>query len=310
MKIYILSFLMLSVAINAEAQSRVLSILESPTSPKSLSMGNSRMGNMDNAFVYNNPTALFNSTSKNADYSLGFIPTDDDTYLFHTLTAGYKTGKSGLMVGARYLSMGAFDNWLDADMEDKPLGKIHFYSYTIDLGYAYKLNEAFSFYSTAGYAEEKTISCIRAYRFELGSYYNGNNMLFNKNIDYSIGFSAANLGKYIYHGNSDFLAPNIRLGGSALMPTVANQSIELFLESGVFLPVSDNKFTSSFSAGIDYSFYEKYSFRVGGHCGDQDDFLSAGFGIKYSIFDFSFGSKIALRNDLNDMYMVGLKVKI
>jgi len=301
---------MLSIVMNAKAQSRVLPVLESPTSPKSLSLGNSKMGNMDNVFIYNNPTALLNSTPINADYSLGFIPTDGDTYLFHTLTAGYKTKRSGFMVGGRYLSMGSFDNWLDADMGDAALGKIRFYSYTIDLGYAYKLNDAFSLYSTVGYAEEKTISTIRAYRLDIGSYYNGNNTLFGKDIDYSVGLSVANLGKYTYRGNSDFLAPNVRLGGSALMPTASNQSIELFLEGDVFLPLSDNEFASSFSVGADYSFYKKYSLRVGGHCGEQDDFFSAGFGIKYSIFDFSFGSKIALRNDLNNMYMVGLKVNI
>ena len=82
MRIYILLLLILSVVLKAEAQSRVLPVLESPTSPKSLSLGNSRMGNIDNAYIYNNPTALFSSTPINADYSLGIIPTEgDDDYL-------------------------------------------------------------------------------------------------------------------------------------------------------------------------------------------------------------------------------------
>lgn len=310
MKIYILLFIILFTAIGAKAQSRILPVLESPTSPKSLSLGNSKMGNMDISFIYNNPTAIFSSAPINADYSLGFIPSDEYTYKFHTLSGGYRRGKSGFMIGGRYLSMGAYDSWLNDNMETEPLGKIRFYSYTIDLGYAYKLDDTFSFYSTMGYAEEKTISSIRAYRLDVGINYNRNNTLFGKNIDYSVGLSVANLGRYTYHNNSDYMAPDIRLGGSVLMPTAANQNIELFIEGNAFLPVSDNKFSSSFACGVDYSFYRKYSLRVGGHCGEQDDFFSAGFGIKYSIFDLSFGSKISLRKDLNNIYMVGLKISI
>lgn len=310
MKIYILPVFMLFIVAEVEAQSRILPVSELPTSSQSLSLGNVRMGNMNSALIYNNPTAIFDSTPINDDYSLGFIPSGDDTYLFHTLTAGYKRGKSGFVVGGRYLSMGSFDNWLNTDMADEPLGKIRFYSYTLDLGYAYKLNESFSFYSTMGYVEEKTTSAVRAYRLDVGSYYKANSLLFDKEIDYSIGLEVGNIEKYTYSGNSDFLAPNARLGASAMTETVANQSIGVFVEGGVFLPVANNEFASSFAAGIDYSFFKKYSISLGGHTGEQDDFLSAGFGVKYSLFDFSFGTKIALLNDLNDMYMLGLKIGI
>lgn len=312
MRIYILLLFAIVAFFKAEAQSRILPVTESPSSPKSLSLGNSKMGNIDNAFIYNNPTALFYSTSKAVDYSLGIIPSEsENTYLLHTLTTAYRNGKSAFFVGGRYLSMGSFDNWLNNDMEENStLGKISFYSYTIDLGYAYKLNEAFSFYSTVGYVKEKTVASIWAYRVDLGSYYNGNGNLFNKDVTYSVGISAGNLGKYSYKSKTDFLSPNVRLGGSIMIPTASNQTIETFLDGGVFLPVADNKSTSFISIGFDYSFFKKYSLRIGGHSGDNDDFFSAGFGVKYKIFDFSFGSKIALRKDLENMYMLGLKVGI
>lgn len=310
MKTYICLFLLLMGVIQVGAQTRVLPILESPTSPKSLSLGSSKMGNINSSFIYTNPAALFNSSRLHADYSFGWMPTDGNTYQFHTLTTGYQTKKSGFMIGGRYLSMGSFDNWLNSNMENVGQGKVRFYSYTLDLGYAYKLNRAFSFYSTLGYAKEKTIFSMSAYYLGVGSYYSGNNLLFNKNIAYSIGLSATNLGKYTYRGNSEFLSPNIRLGGSMLIPTFSNQSLELFLDGGVYLPVSDNKWASSFSGGMDYSFLKKYSLRVGGHCGEQDDFLSAGVGVKLGVFDFIVGSKIALRSDLDNIYMVGLKVEL
>lgn len=312
MKVNIFTLIIISVVLQVKAQSRILPIIESPSSPKSLSLGNSKMGNMDNSFIYNNPTALFNTSLNNVDYSLGIIPSGgENTYLFHTLTAGYRNKKSAFFVGTRYLLMGSFDNWITIDMqEDESFGKMQFYSYTIDLAYAYKLNNSFSFYYTMGYAEEKTISSIRAYRMDIGSYYNSSAILFNRDIKYSIGVTVANFGKYSYRSKTDFLCPNIRVGGSAYIPTTTNQSMEVFLDGGVYLPVSENKYSSSFSTGIDYSFNKKYSFRLGGHLGDYDDFFSAGFGFKYRLFDFSLGSKIALHDDLNNAYMLGLKIGI
>lgn len=312
MRIYILILLAISTFLRAEAQSRILPVSESPTSPKSLSLGNSRMGNIDNAFIYNNPTTLFYSASKAGDYSLGIIPSEgENTYLLHTLTAAYRNGESAFFIGGRHLSMGSFDNWLNSDMQEAaPLGKMNFYSYTIDLGYAYKLNESFSLYSTIGYIKEKTVASIWAYRVDVGSYYNGNSNLFNKEVTYSVGGSVGNLGKYSYKDRTNFLSPSLRLGGSILIPIVSNQTIETFLDGGIFLPVADNKSASFISVGFDYSFFKKYSLRIGGHSGDNDDFFSAGFGIKYKIFDFSFGSKIALHKDLENIYMLGLKVGI
>lgn len=312
MRIYILLLSVISIFLRVEAQSRILPILESPTSPKSLSMGSSKMGNVDNAFVYNNPTALFYSVSKTADYSLGIIPSEgENTYLLHTLTTAYRNRKSAFFAGGRYLSMDSFDNWLNSDMqEDVARGKMNFYSYTIDLGYAYKLNESFSLYFTIGYIKEKTVASIRAYRVDVGSYYNGNSNLFNKDVFYSVGISVGNLGKYSYNDKADFLSPSFRLGGSILIQTASDQTLETFLNGGIFLPVADNKSASFISIGFDYSFFKKYSLRIGGHSGDNDDFFSAGFGIKYKIFDFSFGTKIALRKDLENIYMLGLKVGI
>lgn len=312
MRVYIILILIASIALKAEAQSRILHVMESPSSPKSLSLGNTKMGRTDDAYIYNNPSALFATNSKTADYSLGIIPSEDNnTYTLHTLTAGYGNNKSAFLAGGRFLSMGTFDDWLDNNMtEDVSRKKVSFYSYTIDLGYAYKFSNKVSAYSTIGYTREETISSIWAYRVDVGSNYNGNCTLLNRNIEYSVGISAGNLGKYFYKGKSDFLSPNIKLGGSVHIPTASEQILAVFIDGGAFLPVSDNKSSSSLSVGADYSFLKKYAIRFGGHTGDNDDFLSAGFGIKYQIFDLSFGSKIALRKDLNNMYMLGLKVEI
>lgn len=312
MKVYIFALILIFASFENKAQSRILPILESPTSPKSMSLGNSKMGNMDNSFIYNNPTAIYNTSHNIIDYSMGIMPSQgENTCLFHTLTAGYKNKKSAFFMGTRYLSMGSFNKWTTINMqEDESLGKIKFYSYTIDLGYAYKLNKSFSFYYTMAYAEEKTINTIKAYRMDIGSYYNSKGKMFSREIQYSIGVSIANIGKYSYDNKSDFLCPNIRLGGSVNIQTTSNQSIEVFLDTGVYLPVSGNKYSSSISAGIDYSLKKKYSLRFGGHRGDYDDFFSAGLGLKYRYFDFSLGSKIALYDDLNNAYMLGIKIEI
>lgn len=329
-----LFIIMLSIAFQIDAQTRVLPIFESPTSPTSLSLGNVRMGDLKNSFIYNNPTAGFmltkelassndlssmdnnyflskNYTSprfKTADYSLGILPMNGDTHLLHTLTAGYYTNKSGFLIGGRYLSMGSIDSWLDEDMNNQTLGKKRFFSYTVDLGYTYCLNDKFSFYSTLSYAREKLVNNIDAYRLNIGGYYNGKNYLIGRQVNYSLGVAVDNVGMYSYSKKSKALAPDLKLGGSLLIPTIENQSMGLFIEENMYMPVSDNKFASSFSAGVDYTLLSKYSLRIGGHTGEHDDFLSAGFGIKYKIFDLNFGAKFALDQDLDNIYMVGLGI--
>ncbi len=312
MRINLFLLVMMCVVLHTKAQSRILPVLETPSSPQSLSLGGVRMGDINQAYLYNNPTFLFHNASKSVDYSLGFIPSEGrQTYLFHTFTTAYRYKKSAFFLGGRYLTMGSLDDWFNNDYEkNSSLGKIDFYSYSLDVGYAYKPNQSFSFYSTAGYAEEKTVSSIRAYRMDFGASYEGTGKLFRAEMPYSIGLSVANLGKYSYKDQSDFLAPNVRLGGSVSIVTVTRQTMQVFVDGGAFLPVGENDFSSFFSGGVDYCFLNTYSLRIGGHTGDKDDFLSAGFGVKYRAFNVSLGAKIPLRKDLNSMYMLGLKMDI
>lgn len=290
------------------AQQRVIPLLEAPASAQSLSMGSTNMLNANEAYIYTNPTSIFKQDAKaSADYSIGILPTDDQTMLLHTLTTGYKTKKNAFFLGARYFSMGGLKDIYDVQMNPE-LGKkdLNFHSYAVDLGYAYELNKSLSLYSKLGFANEKIISNMRAYHASVGSFYTGS----IKEAAYSVGLHVGNLGSYTYKGESKMLAPLVKVGGTVQFQTTENQKMEIATDYGMFMPVEDYKFQSHYSVGVDYTFFNNYSLRAGSHFGEKNDSFSAGIGVKYNSFAFSFASKIALHTDMNNIYMLGVNYSL
>lgn len=290
------------------AQERVIPLLEAPGSAQSLSMGSTNMIDAHEAYIYTNPTSIFKRDTKiSADYSIGILPTDNETMLLHTLASGYKTNKNAFFVGARYFSMGSMKDTYDVQMNPE-LGnkKIDFYSYAIDLGYAYELNKSLSFYSKVGFANEKIISNMKAYHASVGSFYSNK----VRESTYSVGLEVSNLGAYSYKGESKVLAPLVKVGGSILFKTAENQKMEVATDYGMFIPVDNYKFQSHYSVGVDYTFFNNYSLRAGSHFGEKNDFFGAGIGIRYNSFAFSFASKIALHTDMSNIYMLGVNYSL
>lgn len=296
------------LALLVYSQQGTIPLLEAPASAQSLSMGGTTMGQATQAFIYSNPTAIFRSpTSLNVDYSTALLPTEDKTMHLHTLSSAYKHNNNAFFVGARYFSMGSItDSW---DSQGNPIrdgNKIDFYSYGIDLGYAYKINNSLVAYTKVGMANEKVMSDIQAYHSSFGVFYNGQ----IKQSLYSLGLEVANLGIYKYKDKSKSLSPLVKLGGSIVFETFNEQRLEVATNYGVYLPVEDYKSKSHFNMGLDYSFFKKYSLRMGAHTGEQNDYASAGVGVKFKSFAVNLGSKIALRSDLENMYMIDLNYSL
>lgn len=298
-----LLFIFICLVLNLEAQSRILPIIELPSGAKAIGLGGSKIGNTGNASIYGNPTAIFYNHRNSIDYSFGVIPTDSkNTYVFHSLSVGYKKNKNAFFVGGRYLSLGNSRDFMEA-YADK---KLSFYSHSLDVGYAYAANKSTSFYSSIAYVNEKTFVLTHALRFNVGSYFYGEHILAEKTMNYAIGISISNIGKYFYQEENGFLSPKASIGGTFLFPFSSNQEMTTCVQSNFFIPVSNSKFSSSTSVGIDYSFRKKYSIRVGGSLGDNDNFFAAGLGIKYRKIDVNVGAKLPFRKEVSNIYMFGL----
>lgn len=301
---YITGLALLLAGETVFAQQRVLPLLEAPTSAESLGKGATTMGSSTNTFLYNNPSAIFHSeTTFAVDYSLGLFPTEDKTMHLHSVSAAYKQGKSAFFAGARYFSMGSITELWDSEMNPLDRGRtIDFYSYALDLGYAYQLSESWVAYVKAGYANEKVISDIKAYHSSVGVFYSGN---INK-TKYSIGAEASGLGVYNYKGKTKSLPGLLKLGGSVLFSIQENHKLELASNYGVYLPTDNDKAQSHFNLGVNYTLWDKYSILTGGHVGEKNDYMTAGLGVKHKGFRINLASKIAMRTDLENAYMLDI----
>lgn len=301
---YITSLALLLAAESALAQQRVIPLLEAPVSAESLAKGATTTGSSTSAFIYSNPSSVFNTTSQfSVDYSFGVFPTEDKTMNIHSVSAAYKQNRSAFFIGGRYFSMGSITELWDSDMNPIEKGRtIDFYSYALDLGYAYQLSDSFVAYVKAGYANEKVISDVKAYHSSIGVFYNGN---INK-THYSLGVEASGLGVYNYKGKTKSLPGLLKLGGSILFLVQENQKLELASNYGLYLPYDEYKSKSHFNMGVNYTFWDKYSILTGGHLGEKNDYLTGGLGLKYNNFRINIASKFAMRTDLENAYMLDI----
>lgn len=296
---YVLIVVLLAINVGALwAGNRVIPLLEAPASARSLSLGGVRMGRAKGTYIYSNPSSFFQSKANiSVDYSLGLFPSINENRWLHTLTAAYRHKKSSFFLGIRYFSMGEFKTILDENIQlDDTYQKNKFNAYSADVGYAYLLNTNLALHAKFGYAKEKTISSVESYQASVGA------MFHKKN--YSLGVEVANLGGYKYLEKYNSLAPLLKLGGALSIPTFVNQEVELSAEYGAFLPLGSNDFESQASIGIDYSFWEKYSLRLGGHMGEFNDLLSFGCGFKYHFLKLDIATTLPLHRDMERIYMV------
>ncbi|EKB06030.1 MULTISPECIES: PorV/PorQ family protein [Myroides] len=301
---YISTAALCSLTLSALGQQRGLPILETPASAESLGKGATTMAGASQAFIYSNPTSIFSTETKfNASYSVGLLPTDDKNMSLHSISTAYQRDRSAFFLGARYFSMGSITEQWDGQMNPISDGrKLDFYSYTLDLGYAYRISNSFTAYTKLGFADEKVISDIKAYHATVGMFYTGN----IQETVYSLGVEVSNLGSYKYKDKTKSLQSLLKLGGSVLFPTYEHQKLEIASNYGLYLPIDDYTAKSHFNMGVNYTFLDKYSISTGGHLGEKNDYLTAGLGMRYQSFRFNLASKIGMRADLENVYMLDI----
>lgn len=288
------------------AQGRILPITEMPVSAEVLAAGNA-LHAATSTYIYADPGSVFNSESRwHAAYSAAILPSDDATHTFHVLSGAARFGRNAVFVGARYHDMGTMKTFIDNDMNETQQSSMSLRAYTADAGYARLLTKNIAAWATAGFASEKTSTTINAFRMAIGTDYSGRTTLAGKQLDYSAGLSASNLGRYSYSGKSGMLSPRIGIGGHAVWQTAPGQALALTVDGGMFMKTDDVKQSTELSAGIAYTAFNNYTLRLGGHTGDKDDYAAAGFSVAVKWFTIHATAKIPLRKDLDAAYMAGL----
>ncbi len=305
MKIYIY-ILAMCFSLESLAQSRILPITEVGSSPQSLSLGGVTLGNLNGAYIYNNPSTVFNIERASAEYSMGVIEGFSQNNLLQSLTAAYREGKHAILLGGKYLSMGKIGTLVDEDINYSSSAK-KMYSYIVNVGYAYQIDRKFSVYSTVGYIQERTVVKIQGYQFNVGASYANSMSLFNRNAHYIVGGVIGNVGQYNYDQTKGMIAPIAKVGGSIATHISNNHTVELFADLGWYLP-TDNTEVSPFQAlGVGYKLFNRYCINLGGSFQDGTNYMSTGIGFSVAFLEFNVAAKIPMETRLGNVYMCGVK---
>lgn len=303
-KKYYIFILFTTLATATMAQGRRMPLADVPISPYALSVGNATKGHVPGCYVYGSQATILytpNGTSS-AEYAFSLVDNATTNYTLHTVSAAHHFERNAIMGGLRYYSLGSIDRMVDINLQPVA-GPKHFYTYSAELGYAHSLSNHWSAYATMTIATEKIISTMNAYGVTFGGSYVGK----WKTSDYMLGVSLSQLGIYSYNGKSGMLTPSVS-GGGSLSTTIGHiHRLTILADGGVYLPTSEEKVAATFGGGIDYTLCGAYSLRVGGHTGEDDNYLSASMGVRIGIFTFDVAAKFALAQGLANMYMAGLR---
>ncbi|HRW95393.1 MAG TPA: PorV/PorQ family protein [Bacteroidales bacterium] len=242
---------------------------------RTLSMGGTGVVAPANAFaIYNNNSAVTFSDLKGA-FAASYTMWQPKTAASNLINvSGFlKTGKRGaIILGSRCLMHSAYEM---ANDQGSITGTYKPMEITADLGYAYMITKTLSTAATVRYiisnmSPDASGSAIAA---DLGLMYNPGNI--------SFGLTVTNLGSNINYGYDHYTLPaQIKLGAGYSLHTGEKHLLSAAVQAGYLIV------NSGITAGIglEYSYNNLLSFRIGGHYGDSGksipSYVSAGLGFR------------------------------
>ena len=242
----------------------------------SLSLGGTGVISPASAFaIYNNNAATALSPFKGAfaaSYTM-WQPTTTDNQLM-SLSGFIKMGKrSAISLGSRLFLYPAYDL---SNPQGSVTGAFNPRELSVDLGYAYNISGSFSAAATVHYISSKMgpEAAGSAFAADLGLMYQPGNL--------SLGLTATNLGSKIDYGYGPYSLPaQIKLGAGYRFSLQEKHLLTATVQAGYLIV------NSGITAGIglEYSYNNLISLRVGGHYGDPEkgipSHLSAGLGFNF-----------------------------
>ncbi|MBO5627237.1 MAG: hypothetical protein J5953_15815 [Prevotella sp.] len=305
--------LVLGLAVSCLAafgQGRILPITETTTSALSLATGGTHLGSQTASLLYTNPTVALDLNRFEADYSLTYMPTDGENILLHAPSVAVRTGKGAVLLGMRYMAMGTLNLVVDQQMQEITDKTIHMKSYTFDAGYAHPITRHLSAFATVGYATEKTAANVHGFYGSLGANYSDSTYLGKKKLDYTAGLSVSNLGGYSYDDEQGRLSPRVAVGGSMRLATARSQYLHLYAEAAHFFKSGKADGCSECVAGLGYTLFENYTLLAGGHSGDGNPAVTAGFMARFNSIVISIATRFGIQKDQNNSYMASVMLQL
>lgn len=283
-KYLLASFLIALVPSLSIAQGRSVTILNMDTDARAVAMGGNYFGESQAMMTYNNATSLlYTDMGYNISVSgLRFPKVEGGGHqIFSVFSGSMKFGRHALHVGSRQLYGLKFTND-DTNMKIKPG------AFTLDIAYAFRLNDSFAASAGVTFLQNKpAATSANTVAFNAAAYYRTSQ---DKSTRLLLGLNAGNAGPELDY-NTDFneqLPVYFGAGGELDIDLSAAHRLAFSASARYYnWPKRSQMFIGNF--GAEYS-YEDWALRAGYSYGENDNSSYAlGIGCKYASISYVHG---------------------
>lgn len=273
-------------------------------------MGNVRLYSQRGQLLYSDPTAILGSSESrlHAAYSLGMYPkVAGGRQLFNTLSLGYQISeRHAVLVGGRLLS------GLSVDIVDAYgyLGSLRPMDFSIDLGYAYRVNTHFALYGVASYVNAYNGGTAHVALLSLGAVYRDVMDVGSQVVGYKLGAAVEHIGSHVRYGQDGrSVQPPSALSLSASGVTDISRTVMLGLGLGLrYVFARDNNRQLSLSSGAELKLWQALAFRLGYQTQVGKGQTSLGIGYEWQSLSLDAAYILSSPSDYNSLRLgVGLR---
>lgn len=272
--------------LQAGAQTRPLAVLESPADARAASMGGVSLMSTDRSYLYINPASIFDTDKMLTVTASGILFPEyegiDGRLLNGAFSAGWKfLDRHVVYAGFRYQGGLSYESVLDqfgtTGKKTSP------FDWSVDMGYAFKINEYFSAFATGSFIQTYTGRTAYGAAFSLGGNYHTSLMLGEYDSKLNVAARVADFGTPVYYSSKDGYSLPTKAELTADLATSFNEDHKLGVVLGgryYFLPTKAQTFQTNI--GAEYTMFNIVSVRGGYQIGtNSSNFWSAGVGAQY-----------------------------
>lgn len=294
--------LVLTQSIKAQESSPLLWL---PADTRSAGMGEIILPNTRSAMLYSSLGAIFLQKEKMyANYSLAINPksTELGRQQYHNMSVGYRfSQRNALFLGTRF--------WKSAPVNieiGSKVGKITSKDRSLDVGYAFALQDNLSLYTTVSYINSYNTATAHILLGNIGVSYN-TGLLY---LDLAIN----NIGTKYHYGkdsnNKISLPTSIRLSGDVAFGISENQTLNV--GATINYNINNKKeYNNGLNGGlgVEYDIKNIVAIRTGATFINQNSRLTLGVGRRFGIYELNLAYNIGKYTEMN-MLNAGLNINI
>lgn len=289
------------VSFPLQAQSRILPVMESTASVRSMGMGHTTLGLAKEMHLYSNPAALiFSENIEKGAIGVSrelFPKTDVGTLTEYNVATSYKfAGTRAAFWGFRYQG-GLRIPFASEEKNEAISNQLNPRECTVDLGYAFQVIPGIVVYAQGSYFSIKYATTAQGISFGAGV---GYNKTFDTNTTTGVLTLAARLQdigagvKFDNKGLAQSLPTSVSLGGDYRQELIGEHYITLAVTGRYFTPRDADLFL--IGMGLEYSYRDVLAARIGYRNGQREIAQwTVGLGGSYARFQLNTAYMISLR---------------